>query len=229
MNIDPNVDACMSRVATFAPTNLCDRNSPRWRTGLGVRRSHAMNAIVTTTPASIEPITSSAPQPIAAARTIPQVRPNTAIAASATPTTSSFGRGPKLSRSRDSDSGTTASPIGTLSQKIQCQSAALMTAPPTTGPPATASPPIPAQTPIAPPRFSSGNASLIRVSVSGNTSAAPAPCATRAATSAPTLGDSAAAAEAAVKIATPTAYMRRRPNRSPNALPVISRHANERT
>ena len=205
MNIDPKVEACINKVATFAPTNPGDRNRPRWRTGLDVRRSQAMNTIPTAAPASIGANTSTLPQPMAPARTIPQVSPNAATAARATPMTSSFGRGPKLSRSRDSDSGTTARPIGTLSQKIQCQSAALMTAPPTTGPPATASPPIPAQTPIAPPRFSSGNASLIKVRVSGNTSAAPAPCATRAMINAPTLGASAAAAEAAVKIAMPSA------------------------
>src|SRR5262249_59654282 len=75
-----------------------------------------------------------------------------------------------------------------------------ITAPPTTGPAATASPAIPPQIPMAAPRFSAGKAALISVSVSGITIAAPAPCTARAAISAPTLGEGAAAAEAAVKI-----------------------------
>jgi hypothetical protein len=51
----------------------------------------------------------------------------------------------------------------------------------------------------------SGNAALIKLSVSGNTSAAPARCATRATISAPTLDAGATAAEAALKVAIPTA------------------------
>jgi hypothetical protein len=60
------------------------------------------------------------------------------------------------------------------------------------------------------------------VSVSGVNSAPPAPCTARAATSAPIVGASAAAAEPAVKTATPIVNIRRRPNRSPSAPPVSS-------
>jgi hypothetical protein len=90
-------------------------------------------------------------------------------------------------------------PIGTLIQKIQCQEAIWMTAPPTSGPSATAMPLIPDQTPSATPRRSGGKASASRVSVSGVTIAAPMPCDARAAISRPMLGASAAAAEETVK------------------------------
>jgi len=66
------------------------------------------------------------------------------------------------------------------------------------------------------------------VRVSGVTIAAAAPCTARAAMSAPTDGDSAAAADAAVKASRPMTNMRRRPKRSPRAAPVTSRHANAR-
>ncbi len=113
-----------------------------------------------------------------------------------------------------------ARPRGTLSQKIQCQLMPPTMAPPTTGPSATARPVMPPHNPIAAPRFAAGNASLIRVSVIGITMAAAMPCTPRAATSAPTLGDSAAAAEARVKPSSPMQYIRLRPYRSPSAAPV---------
>ena len=67
-----------------------------------------------------------------------------------------------------------------------------------------------------------GNAALSSASASGITSAAPAPCTARAAISLPTLCASAHAAEAATNRPSPAANMRRRPNRSPSAAPVIS-------
>ena len=54
------------------------------------------------------------------------------------------------------------------------------------------------------------------------TSAAPTPWNVRAAISKPTFGASAQNAEPSVKIASPSAKMRRRPKRSPSAAPVIS-------
>ena len=72
-------------------------------------------------------------------------------------------------------SGTSTTPIGTLIQKIQCQEAAWMTAPPTSGPSATAMPLIPDQTPSASPRWAGGKASASSVSVSGVAIAAPTP------------------------------------------------------
>jgi hypothetical protein len=109
-----------------------------------------------------------------------------------------------------------------LIQKIQCQEMPCTTAPPTSGPIATAIPLMPDHTPIAIPRRSAGKAAASNVSVSGVTIAAPAPCTARAATSRSVLGASAAAAEAAVKIARPITNIRLRPKRSPSAAPVNS-------
>jgi hypothetical protein len=62
---------------------------------------------------------------------------------------------------------------------------------------------MPPQIPIAVPRFSSGNASLIKVSDSGSTMAAPTPCTARAATSAPALPAVAQATDDAVNNSRP--------------------------
>ena len=78
---------------------------------------------------------------------------------------------------------------------------------------------MPAQAPSATPRRAAGTEAERIVSVNGITIAPPSPCAARAASRAPIEG---ASAEAAVKIATPIANIRRRPNRSPRAAPVRS-------
>ena len=102
----------------------------------------------------------------------------------------------------------------------------LTIAPPTSGPSATARPLMPPQMPSASPRRSAGTEADRTVSVSGITMAPPTPWAARATSSAKIDGASAAAADAAVKIAIPIISSRRRPKRSPNAAPVNSRTAN---
>ena len=141
-------------------------------------------------------------QPSASARTMPNVRPNRPAPASARPGRSSALVRAVATRSGGAAaSGSSARPIGTLSQKIQCHEMPSTTAPPTSGPSATPRPLTPAQMPSASPRFWRGNASLSSVSVSGRTIAAPRPCRARAAMSASMLGASAAAALASVKSA----------------------------
>ena len=98
--------------------------------------------------------------------------------------------------------------------------------PPRIGPSTPPRPVTPPQMPIARPRDSGGKASLIMVSVSGRMSAADAPCAARAATSAPMLVASAAATEERANPARPIVKIRRRPNRSPRPEAVKSRQAN---
>ena len=66
--------------------------------------------------------------------------------------------GPKLSGTRRRASGTSASPIGTFSQKIHGHSRPSAIAPPTSGPLATARPVIAKKIPSADPRRSGGNA-----------------------------------------------------------------------
>ena len=104
------------------------------------------------------PTTSGLPQPAELPRTRPQTIPSAPPVTSARPGRSSGRRGPKLSSSRVSTSGITASPIGTLSQKIHSQARPSVIAPPTTGPPSTARPVTALNRPIALPRCSGGNA-----------------------------------------------------------------------
>lgn len=122
--------------------------------------------------------------------------------------------------------GTSTTPIGTLSQNTQCHEMPLTIAPPTNGPKATARPLTPPQMPSATPRRASGTAADRTVSVNGITIAPPTTCSARATSSATIDGASAAPADAAVKIAIPTASSRRRPKRSPSAAPVNSSTAN---
>ena len=142
-----------------------------------------------------------------------------------TPGRSRLRAGPWLSVRLRAARGSSASPIGTLSQKIQCHEMPSTIAPPTTGPSATPRPEMPDHAPIASPRFSDGKASASSVSVSGVTIAAPTPWRARAVINAPVVGASAAAAEAAVKMARPMRNIRRWPKRSPSAAPVSSRTA----
>ena len=131
--------------------------------------------------------------------------------------------GPWLSSRRTAASGTSASPIGTLIQKIQCHEASWIIAPPTSGPSATAMPLIPDQTPIAMPRRSGGNASASSVSVSGVAIAAPTPWTARAAISRPIdRGERRSRRRRRVNSAIPAMNIRLRPNRSPSAAPVSS-------
>ena len=96
------------------------------------------------------------------------------------------------------------------------------TAPPTSGPNATARPLIPPQSPSARPRRSFGTPAERIVSVSGITIAPPTPCTARATSSIVADVDSAAAAEASVKMPSPIENISRRPSRSPSAAPVRS-------
>ncbi len=112
-------------------------------------------------------------------------------------------------------------PIGTLTQKIQCQFRSWVTAPPISGPLATARPATPPQIPITAPRRSAGKAEVSSVRPSGMMIAAPMPSIARQAIRAPMSGASAQPADAAVKTARPSRYIRRRPIRSPIAAAVM--------
>ena len=118
---------------------------------------------------------------------------------------------------RTSASGIAARPIGTLSQKIQCQSMPSATVPPITGPATTASPVMPSRIPMADPRRSAEKAALTSASESVITSAPPTPWTARAAISQPASGASAHATEASENKARPAVNIRRRPNLSPSA------------
>ena len=146
--------------------------------------------------------------------------------ASPRPGRSSPLSGPYVSSSCLHASGASTSPIGTLSQKIQCHETPPTIAPPTSGPIAIARPPIPPQMPSARPRRSGATAAERIVSVSGAMIAPPTPCTARAMSSALAEVESAANADAPVKSRRPNVNSRRRPNRSPSAAPVSRSTAN---
>ena len=98
---------------------------------------------------------------------------------------------------------TAVTPIGTLIQKIQCQSRPCTTAPPTSGPPATASPPMPPKMPTIAPRRDTGNVEARIVRASGVTIADPSPCSARKVISSAESGATAHSADAAVNSARP--------------------------
>src|SRR5262249_55911423 len=123
---------------------------------------------------------------------------------------------------RRSTSGIARRPIGTLSQKIHCQSMPCTIAPPTIGPSATAMPVTALNMPIAVPRFSGGKAAVSSASASGRMNAAPAPCTARAAIRKPTFVLRAHAADASENRPSPNTNVRLRPKRSPSAEAVIS-------
>src|SRR4029079_19165492 len=143
--------------------------------GSGARSSQATNAAVRTAPASSATTVSAEPQPTVFARTSPQTTPSRPVLASTRPRKSTLLLGPRLSSSLVSTSGTSRIPIGTFSQKTQCQDRPLTTAPPTTGPNATARPLMPPHAPKARPRRSGGTDEERIVSVSGSVSAPPRP------------------------------------------------------
>lgn len=102
------------------------------------------------------------------------------------------------------------STIGTLTRKIARQPIPSTRAPPSSGPAGRARLPMPAHTPMARARSAgSGKARPMTASVPGSSSAAPAPCATRAAISAVTVGASPQASDPAPKTASPASTTRR--------------------
>ena len=87
---------------------------------------------------------------------------------------------------------------------------------------------MPAQMPIAVGTWLRGNADTMIESESGLRSAAPTPCATRAAISWVSVVESAQAADESVKMARPTRKIFLRPKRSPSLPPSRISAANER-
>ncbi len=130
----------MKNVVTFPTANARLRNSPSGIIGAGARRSHPTKASSSTPPASSVPTVGGLDHPASFARTRAQTRATTPAVTRTTPTRSSGSGAPWLSGSSHRPSVTASSPIGTLSQKIQCQSRLSVTAPPTSGPDATAKP-----------------------------------------------------------------------------------------
>jgi hypothetical protein len=150
-------------------------------------------------------------QPAELPRTSPQTIPNAPLVTSARPGRSRPVSGPTLSLMRLRESTIAASPIGTFGQKIHGHEMPSTAAPPTSGPSTMPRPVIAPNVPRAFARRSGGKAALSRASPSGIISAAPVPCAARAAISTPVPPARAHAADAAVKSPSPATKKRLRP------------------
>jgi hypothetical protein len=113
-------------------------------------------------------------------------------------------------------SSAVASPSGTLTKKIQCQSIACVITPPASSPTEPPAEATNAYTPIA--RACSrglGNIVTIMPRITAEVIAPPTPCTKRAPTSTALLPASPHSSEASVKTAIPARNIRRRPIRSP--------------
>ena len=109
-------------------------------------------------------------------------------------------------------------------KKIQFQLMRSVITPPTSGPIASASAEIPAQMPIAVPRWRGGKVTVMIERVAGFISAAPSPWTTRAAISRFALPARPQASDEPVKMMRPATKIRRRPSRSAS-LPPVSMNA----
>ena len=217
----PNMPMLVSSMVALAAENPRLRNSDSGIIGVAARDSQAPNATSRSPPPARLPRTWALVQPWLLPRTSPNTMPNKPAVARITPAGSRRPAPERLSRV-SSSSGSTAMPTGTLIQKIHCQDAASVTAPPMTGPSAAPRPTVAPQRPSAMPRRCGGVTLAMSVTVSGITIAAPTPWTARAAISTPMPGASAEAALPAVNTVTPMISRRRRPNRSPSAAPVSS-------
>ena len=195
----------MRKIAALPAEKDRERKKRIGTIGSAARSSRAMNATSSSRPAVSAPMISRLPQPAEFPRTSPQTIAKAAPLISARPGRSRLVSLPKLSSSRLSTNGIAARAIGTLSQKIHCQSMPSAIAPPTSGPIATAIPVTALNRPIAAPRFSGGKAALRSARPSVITRAAPAPWTARAAIRKPTLGARALAADAAANRPNPIA------------------------
>ena len=169
--IAPNIKNALA----LAAANDRIRSSCSGSIGSGARRSQATKPASSTTPAPSATMTSRLPQPEPGARTRPQAMLAEPAATSTAPGRSSRAAGPRLSASRSLARPAAARPMGTLTQKIQCQSRPWVTAPPTSGPAAMARLASPPQIPMIVPRRAGGKAAVRMVRLSGVTIAAPRP------------------------------------------------------
>jgi hypothetical protein len=130
----------MRKVVALPAANARLRNRRRGSIGSLTRCSQAAKASSRAAPPARQLMISALAHPAWSARTRAQTMATTPPVTSVTPSGSSRSWAPWLSGSSRIASGRAAAPIGTLIQKIQCQSIPWVTAPPMIGPSATASP-----------------------------------------------------------------------------------------
>ena len=121
-------------------------------------------------------------------------------------------------------------PIGTLIQKMLCQSKRSTSVPPISGPMASARPEMPAHMPIARARSRGSRKVFVMIdSVLGSMRAPPIPCTTREPMRNVVAGARAHRTEPPVNSARPAMNILRRPKRSPSVPPVSRRLAKAST
>ena len=203
------------------------RNSPSSSTGAGCRAQRHSSSGVSSADAANAPTVRGSPQPHSGPCTAPRASVPTAATASTDPSRS--GR-PSAERSGGAGirrpSHSAASPIGRFTRKTSRQPPRSTISPPSTGPSAEASAATPAIAPITFIRCSGGNAAITSSCEDGTSSAPPAACSTRAATSSGTVGAVAQSTDPAVNAARPARNRRRPPSTSANRPPGTSSAAN---
>ena len=107
--------------AALAALNVRLRNRRSGTIGSAAVRSRSTNPASSATPPASRAAVDPSPHPDPPARTRPQVTASDAPAISASAGRSSRRAGPWLSGSSRADATAAANPIGTLTQKIQCQ------------------------------------------------------------------------------------------------------------
>jgi hypothetical protein len=190
--------------------------------GCGARRSQATKASSVTSAnakaARMVPLV----QPRDGASVMPHTSEVSATNESENPRTSSRGAdSSRLSGTRKRPASSATITTGTLTRKIQLQSACSISHPPVTGPIAIPMPENPDQMPIAFPRSCAGNVAVRIESVDGMMNAPPMPIRPRVAISSPAESASADPAEPRPKISRPSVSARLRPKRSPSE-PAVS-------
>src|ERR1700722_2916194 len=201
-------------IANVARVKSRIRNRAGSMNGLSDRRQCATNNASIAADAAKLSMTAGAFQPQSCSFTIPNVSvAMLAVISAAAPRFGVATSWPGTGRSLIQPTTSASSPIGRLTRKIHRQ-LAVTSNPPTSGPKAAAKPPTAAQILTAPARRSAGKVARISPNDVGVSSAAPAACARRKATSISTLLARAQAADAAVKRATPTRKLAFRGKRS---------------
>ena len=205
------------------------RSRPGRTSGSGWCRSAATNAAAEDAASTSAASTAGDAQPSVPTCDTANTSAATAAVTSSAPVTSSRRRSrpARDSASSRGASATASSPTGTFTRNTARQLVNCTSTPPSTCP---ATKPSDAVAPYIPSarvrRGPSGKPVVIRDSAAGATSAAPAPCTKREATSSTGSWARPPARDAAEKATSPAMNMRRRPNRSAARPPRISRPPN---
>ncbi len=208
-----NVADPITNIATFAAATALAPSTRNGISGFAVRASTRTNRASSATPPSSGSRVAAAVQPDASVCTMPYATEARPAVTSSAPRRSIRLRPPaRPSASLSAAPISTSAPMGTLMSRTHRQDRASVSTPPTSPP---AAPP-PAPTAIQVPMAlvlacPSGTAAVSRVSVAGASTAAPSPCAARAASSCQPSWARPPASEAAVNRPRPTRNIRLRP------------------